>query len=290
MQKFQSTILFKCPECKENSNVDVDVPEFSWASFDRMSDVSSEGEVYIICPKCEDAFDGYAVCHSSGCEITLDQNEDMYVGDFPMYSPEPDEWSDYSAPEHPYDIFLQSFSDMKTLIDQKIQSDDEQILQRMIFTQIISAMEAYFCDTLINAVRTNTEFMMNLCNDYEPLKQKSYGLAQMASIKGEMNNFVFDQVKGALRSELYHKIDRISRLYQKGLDIKLIDDKGDREKLKIAIGHRHDCVHRNGFKKEESEKNQVFTTIYVRETMDLIKNIIDGLENKVIANTGSVPF
>lgn len=290
MQKFLSTICFKCPECHAESNVDVEVPEFSWASFDRMSDLSSEGEVYVICPECEEAFDGYATCYSSGCEITLEDNGKTYEGDFPMYSPEPDEWADYGAPEHPHDIFLQSYSDMKALLDQEIQSDDAQILQRMVFTQTVSAMEAYLCDTLINAVRSDSEYMMNICNDYEPLKDKTFGLAQMASIKTDLNSFIFDHIKSSLRNEIYHRLDRVSRLYQKGLGIKLIEDKDDREKLMVAVGHRHDCVHRNGFTKEEGIKNVIFTTAYVKETMDLIKKIVDELERKIVEKTGSVPF
>ena len=91
MQKFESTILFICPECKKESNVDVVVPEFSWASVDRASDLWSEDDIDFICPNCEEEFYGSATCYSSGCTITLDDYDKTYQGDFPMYGPDPDD-------------------------------------------------------------------------------------------------------------------------------------------------------------------------------------------------------
>jgi hypothetical protein len=283
MQKFQTTIFFKCPKCKVENTVDVDVPEFSWASFDRMSDVSSEGYVDVVCPnpECEEDFGGYAHCYASGSEIVLDGDEGTFQGDCPMYAPEPNEWTDYGVPEHPHDIFSQSYTDMFALLSQKINSDDEQILQRMIFTQTISAMEAYMCDTLIKAICSNNQYVINICKDFQPLKDKAFNLAQMASISQDLNGFIIDHVKTALKRVLYHDIDRVSRLYKKGLDVKLIESKDDIEKLKEAIAHRHDCVHRNGFTRDDGVKNEIFTNAYVNEIMVLIKKIVDDLESKI---------
>jgi len=290
MQKFQSTIFFKCPECNEESTVDVEVPEFSWASFDRMSDLEAEGHVDVICPECEEAFDGYATCYSSGCEIKLEDFDVTYSGDVPMYSPEPDEWGDYEVPDHPHSIFLQSYNDMQSLLEQNIQADDEQILKRMIFSQSVSAMEAYLCDTLINTVFSCTESRKKMLNLCEPFRKKSLSLAEVANIETDLGGFLETQMKNTLKREIYHRIDGVSRLYQKSLEIKLIENDDDKEKLKIAIGHRHDCVHRNGFKKDQEERNEIFTAVYVEETMNLIKKIIDEIENKITAKTESMPF
>ena len=193
-------------------------------------------------------------------------------------------------PDYPYDIFLQSHADMKLLLDQNIKSDDEQILQRMVFTQSISAMEAYLCDTLINSVFENEEAINKILSSCEPFRKKSLNLAEVASIKIDLNDFVNNHMRNTLKREIYHRIDAVKKLYKKGLGVKLIDIDEDQETLKIAIGHRHDCVHRNGFKKDKDEKNKVFTTEYVKSTMDLIKKIIDELEEKISSKTESLPF
>ncbi len=278
MQRFETTVLFNCPECTEVNNIDIQVPEFSWA-VEKMSELWSEDDVAFTCPSCNHEFYGYATCHSSGCDIELEEPPMTLEGDFPMYSPEPDEWLEYEQPKDPHSVFVSTYKQMSDLLAQDIETEDSQLISRMVFTQIISAMEAYLCDALIQNVIADKKRILKLCDRYDALKQKTYILPQLASQEKSLDDFIKNEVKESLKGIVYHDIDKVEKLYQYGLDLELIPQNEKKSELKKAIHYRHDCVHRNGMKKDDGEKNTVFTKKYVSETMALIKEIVDSIEN-----------
>jgi hypothetical protein len=276
MQSFESSVNFTCPKCNSTNSIDVAVPEFSWA-VERMSDLESEGEVYFSCPTCECEFEGYARCYSSGCEINLVEPWDdiKLIGDFPMYGEE-DEWLEHDIPENPYKIFTETYKQMNDLLEVSIDFRDNQLINRMVFIQIISAMEAYLNDSLLQTVINNDTHLKNLCTKNETLKVQTFKLVDIA----ESNTFIQDVVKDFLNHVIYHDIDKVSRLYANSMEIRVIKDRDDLPKLKKAVENRHDCVHRNGFDKSGS-KNLTFEKSYVKETMNLINKIVSSIQEDI---------
>jgi hypothetical protein len=277
VQRFETNVYFRCPKCRVANHLSVEVPQFDF-NVDRSSDLTSEGPVFIECPNCEWEFDGQAICSYLGCEITLNDFEDLhFTGDTPMFSPEEDDfWSGYEPPENPYEIFAETCSQMMELAEVDIRLGDPQLILRMIFSQIVAAMEAYLADALIGKVVGNSEATKKLLSQDRHINQEKFTLSQLA----ENADFLQDTIRSYLRSILYHNIDRVRALYRSALDIEIKISDEDWVFLLEAIQHRHDCVHRNGYN-AAGGRLDVFTREYIQQTGVVALRLVTSIENKV---------
>lgn len=116
------------------------------------------------------------------------------------------------------------------------------IFLRMCFSQVIGAMEAYLCDTLISMVMSSPEAIERLLKQDRDLKGKAFGLIDILSDP----NIVKTKVLQHLRNIVYHKLDRVNALYLSSMGINILGDNGRNERLMKAVQIRHDIVHRNG--------------------------------------------
>lgn len=276
MQHFQTNIVFLCPSCSQTSGIEVQVPELNFMG-DKMSEHTSEGEVCFSCPnpQCKADFEGYAYCTGHECTISLDDHDFEINGDPPIYSqPDEDDWGEYEIPDNPYGIFVSTHDQMMELLEMEfVLPNDDQIVARMIFAQIVSAMEAFLADTLMSQVLEDKSKTIALLAQDTEINKQSFSLKDIA----DNEEIVQLHVKKYLRKILYHNLGKVQFLYSAALGIELKIDDDDWKHLHKAISHRHDCVHRNGFD-SEGEKNIVFTKDYVRETATIVKRLIDKVD------------
>lgn len=275
MQRFETDITFTCPACAKTERIEVEVPELDFSS-DKSSEHTSEGEVYFTCPACNADYYGYAFCDPGSCSITLEEHGIELDGDPPMYSPpDDDDWTEYDVPDNPHRVFDATYDQMMNLLDAEIDTPaDDQIIARMIFSQIISAMEAFLADTLITEVFSDEDKLRNLLAKDIEIKKQQFTLKDIASDKGIVEN----TVKAYLRKILYHNLGKVHFLYKVALNIDLKINENEWKHLHKAILHRHDCVHRNGFN-SNGEKNEIFTKDYVKKTAAMIKRLVDSVDN-----------
>ena len=228
-----------------------------------------------MCDNCEYEFEGGACCTSSGCQVTLEGFPDLrFSGDAPMYSTEDDEfWLGYEAPEDPYAIFHDTHEQMSELLDVDIRLEDPQLIFRMVFTQLIAAMEAYLADTLIRQVVGVHATTRRLLAQDRSISQTKYTLSQLA----ENSNFLNDSILAYLRSILYHNLDRVRVLYKIILDFDIKRSDDDWQFLLGAVEHRHDCVHRNGYD-SQGRRLTCFTREYARRAGAIIDRMIRSIE------------
>lgn len=281
MQKFETHTIFHCPLCGEHAAIDIEVPELNISS-DKFSDHSSEGYVEVICPNedCQSVFDGYAYCYYSGCEITLsyEDKEITLQGDSPMYSaPDDDEWLDLEVPEDAYGIFCQTYEQMMSFLDSKsVSYEDPQLKERMVFSQVFAALEAYLFNTLISNTLTDTAAIRRLLAKDEEVTKQKYTLNDIAADPDLLKN----QISVYLRKIIYHNLAKVAFLYQAALEIDILPSKDEEERLHKAVKHRHDCVHRNGHD-IEGNRNLAFSSDYVRAISNDIKSLVDRIDAKV---------
>lgn len=277
MQVFESRIVFHCPSCSQSSAIDVQVPELNFLG-DKMSEHTSEGEVWFSCPHCSSEFEGYAFCTGHECSITVEEHGIELVGDPPMYSPpDEDDWDDYGVPDHPYAIFVSTHEQMLELLEMKISPpSDMQLVSRMVFSQGISALEAFLSDTLLLQVVGDKDKTSSLLSEDVEVNKQSFSLKDIVGDE----TIVDKHVEEYLRKIIYHNLGKVQFLYRAalGFDIKVSDD--DWAHLHKAVQHRHDCVHRNGFDRE-GNKNKVFTGEYVTETLETVKRLVDHVDDKL---------
>ena len=193
---------------------------------------------------------------------------------------EPDEWLDYSVPDDPFSIFMNSYHHTCDLLEELGTDDGASILNRMVFSHQVTALEAYLGDTLINAVVGDADAMQRLITEDDELAKEKFKLSQIT----KEPTLIERKVREHLRSILYHNLAKVDVLYGIALKIKILDHSDDKGSLFKAVILRHDCVHRNGFDKEGNEL-KIFNKKFVRDSADQIKSFVENIENALQARS-----
>lgn len=187
-----------------------------------------------------------------------------------------DEWEKYVIPENPHEIFRSTIGPLKGILEDHVNDHAKGLLIRMVFSQAITAFEAYFCDTLIKNVTESKKAMQLLLKKDGPLSQVKFSLTDVLANP----KIVEEEIQKSLRNRLYHKVTEVARLYDNAMEISITPNKADMERLKTDIGYRHDCVHRNGVDKE-GNKLTVLTKDYVSETLEVVERFVEHTEKEI---------
>jgi hypothetical protein len=191
--------------------------------------------------------------------------------------PPPDDWIDYSPPDNPFTIFLTSCRQTADLLDHYGSQGGAHVLNRMVFSHQITALEAYLGDTLLKEVLRDNDAITRLIQKDSDLTQMKFTLTEIAASP----NLVEDCVREHLRSILYHNLAKVDVLYGIALQLRILPLlENNKEELFRAVSLRHDCVHRNGFDKDGKELT-VFTRQFVQERSDLIKDFVEKIEQAI---------
>jgi hypothetical protein len=192
--------------------------------------------------------------------------------------PEPDEWVDYDVPSNPFSIFMDSYRQTSLLLVDHGKDDGRDLVNRLVFSHQVTALEAYLGDTLINTVAGDADAMQRLIDGDEELSREKFTLAEIRNDP----DLVGRRVREHLRAILYHNLAKVDVLYNIALGIRILNLTSNKDALFKAVKLRHDCVHRNGFDKDGNEL-VVFTKTFVSETADVIRSFVESIENAVRA-------
>ena len=255
MQNFQPYFQFRCPNCNRLADVYMELT----------GDVQTE----INCNRCGSCFSANAYDTPDGHNIVLDDYPIIEVRPDPWPLTEDYDWSDQATPSDPYDFFIDSYRQASDMLAEHGSDDGENLINRMIFTQHISALEAFLCDTLVNSIRERPEALKNLLESDKALTSMKFSLTEISN----NTNLVNDKVDEYLKYLVYHNLKKSDFLYKKVLGIKILSTQTESRILFEAIQYRHDCVHRNGIGKDK-KRLDVFTKLYVQQVADLIYNLV----------------
>jgi len=190
--------------------------------------------------------------------------------------PEPDDWLDYEAPSNPYQVFMNSYHHTGDLLADHGGTRGDHVVNRMIFSHQITALEAYLGDTLLNEVMRDRAAIQRLIDQDDDLKKEKFTLSEISNDPG----LVERKVREHVRSVMYHNLKKVDVLYSIALGMRILSLATDKPSLFKAVLLRHDCVHRNGFDKDGKEID-VFTKSFVQETADLIKAFVEDIQKAV---------
>lgn len=188
----------------------------------------------------------------------------------------PDEWLDYDVPANPFTVFMDSYRHTGVLMAEAGKDDGRYLVNRLIFSQQVTALEAYLGDTLLNVVATDTDAMQRLIGADDELSKQKFTLAEIRAEPG----LVQRRVREHLKAIVYHNLSKVDVLYNIALGIRILSLTDKKAELFQAIMLRHDCVHRNGFDKEGRELS-VFTRSFVGETADIIRRLVENIERAI---------
>lgn len=258
------TVTYVCPQCGHTNKDTFSVPEPDLTA-ETHHDSINQDYSDAICEKCEQEYNvimtngyygGYGEIEEVDSIIEVDEN----------IPGEDDEYFDKL-------LFKETHSDTEKTIEaiEKLPQEIKDNLYRLLYANIISKMEAFLCDTIVNYVLSCEAHKRRFVQKYEPLANQQF---QMSAIYAKFENL--DKIiKGALTSIVYHDEKLVSKLYKNVVDIDLPYTKA----IEDAIQIRHDIVHRNG--KDKEGNIHTVTRVDVEILSDHVKEFIYEVDRLV---------
>ncbi len=189
-----------------------------------------------------------------------------------------DDWLDPVPPDEPFAIFMKSFQESMDLLAKSGSNYGGHLINRLVFSQQVTALEAYLGDTLKNEVFRDQIAMQRLVDQDDDLKKEKFTLTEISNDP----RLVEQKVREHLRGIMYHNLARVDVLYRIAFGFRILHLTPDRSSLFAAVLLRHDCVHRNGSDKD-GQVLEVFTKTFVRKTADLIRDLVQSIEQAIRA-------
>jgi len=116
------------------------------------------------------------------------------------------------------------------------------------------------------------------------MKERKFTLLEIS----QLENFAFAMLISALRSNLFHDTKKAKALYEVALQINIIPEASVFDVIGNGILIRHDCVHRNGVKKDGSEFHEI-TLDGMMELFKAVRIMVDLVERKLADKIATTP-
>ena len=254
-------LKFKCPECgTENETDALSVPTPDFAA-ENHRDSCNYDEYEHECSNCGHIFD-----------ITI--NNGIYGGDGEISDVDDVSVEEEFPEDDYYEEFKSSFFDEHVVetIDvlDKIDALDEisrKLLYRTLYANVISSMEAYLSDRLIQKVLSSEDNKRLFVENFKDFNDSKISISDIFKQMENLDSYI----KKTLRDIIYHNLPRVKNIYKTTLSVDLCDV----SELMKCISIRHDIVHRNGKDKNgnlrDISKDDV--SILAQKVSDFIQNI-----------------
>jgi len=135
---------------------------------------------------------------------------------------------------------------IERLLEVKVEPAERQVILRLLYTNVITALETYLSDKFISAVNANEGRMRRFVESTPEFKNRKVSLSDVFSA----HETIKDDVKTHLLDVVWHRLDKVEPMFRDTLDVNF---PSDMKELHKAIFVRHDCVHRSGKTKDGEE-------------------------------------
>lgn len=171
-----------------------------------------------------------------------------------------------------YRNFSGAILDVEKMLETKIHSSVEDCFFRLLYVNVITAMETYLSDAFINSVVPDKELMRRFVETTPEFKAEKISLSDVYKAAEEIEH----KAKSYLVDVVWHNLGRVKPMYKAILGIEFNSEMGD---LVKAILKRHDIVHRNG--KTKSGEDIVLTKNDVAELVSKVEHFIQDIDVKI---------
>ena len=142
-----------------------------------------------------------------------------------------------------HDNFSGAILDIEALLKIEIDSRDEHCFYRLLYANVITALETYLYVAFMGTVNTNPDLMRQFIETTPEFKNKKIPLSEAFEAKDKAE----EEANVYLDKLVWHNIKRVKQMYKDTLGI---DFPEDISAIFQAIETRHDIIHRNGRTKE----------------------------------------
>lgn len=160
----------------------------------------------------------------------------------------PEDYADHAVediariPDHS-DIFDLAIEDIKTLLKVRVPGRSGSCLHRLLYVNVISALETYLGDTFISKVEGDRALLRRFLKTTPELRGRKVPLSSAFSAR----RIARKAARQYLVDTVWHDLARVRNMYK---DTLRVDFPRDRKDLFVAVRIRHDVVHRNGKTKD----------------------------------------
>lgn len=292
MQRWVSEVTLVCPVCKATICKEIEVPEPDYSA-EKSRNMTVDGEVEIECDSCGVVLEGDVWAGPAHCDVTLSQYEDTSVSCSPPgYDCPPEDWDEYwETPEHPGQIFDLNYEELHKIIDTQASADGSSLMNRMIFAQIITFLEAYFCDNLIKGLQNHRDCMIRFASNDGAIQDDPVPAADVLRDPDIVEKKIVKKLK---EGRLYHKFGKphdpaskskpklqgVPLWYRHAFDFSLTPTDDILDELRVYALLRHDCVHRNG-ETQDGEKLTLFDKSYLLKALYTVKAVVEHIDGQM---------
>lgn len=135
--------------------------------------------------------------------------------------------------------FISAIHDIEKLLEAEIEASVSGCFYRLLFVNVITAMETYLSDAFINTVVHDPALMRRFIETTPEFQNEKVALSDVFSALEKIEQ----KANGHLVDVVWHNLERVKPMYRDTLDIKFPKDIGA---VFRAVIKRHDIVHRNG--------------------------------------------
>ena len=264
---------FHCSKCNkgiEYTSHNISSPKF--AGGNTSSETANEEEYSFECPNCNQSYSitiGTNMCETYVTSYDLPEDTKAHIED---------EHEDYLEAVESNTEFFETFCNqmekIKKLSENNILNAELiDTLDKLLFSNMITCLETYLSDALINTIFTNEIFMKNFVEKFENYKKCSF---KFNTIYKQMDN-IEKKIKEDLLKLLYHNLRVIKAIYKITFDI----DFPDITNLMKKVNIRHDLVHRNG--KNKNGKEHTISKEELNGTYDLVFEFVKNIDEQLKA-------
>lgn len=263
------TLRFTCPDCGEEVESDalgVPIPDFTAET----SHDSTNYEDYEV--QCDGCGRGFAITvYNSyyGGEVEVEDVDDVNVDE--EYAEEDEDYYDRM-------LYQETHNETARAVDaiEGLDAEVKATLYRLLYANIISKMEVFLCDTIVQQVLRTDDNKKRFLQTYEPLAEQKFPMKAIYAKWDALDSII----RNALTSIVYHDLKLVRALYSKAIGVNIPDNPA----INDAIQIRHDIVHRNGKDKDgnlrDIKKEDVLTL--AQTVADFIYDIESQLPNPMV--------
>jgi hypothetical protein len=264
-------IIFNCDDCGHKIAKDIEFT--NWYSTD-----ASEAEIVtdkkiIECDNCGKKFTFSTISRENYTQINIDGLPNGHPVTIYDGTSNYDELQAISSNTSFFETFKNEINNLKT-INQISLNDNynyKKILNRLVFIAVISTMETYLKDALINTVLPSENFLRKFVETFKDFKEEKFTFNKFF----ECQNKIKKKCEEAMVVLLYHDIPKIKGIYKAALDI----DFGDISTITKYVSTRHHLVHRNGKTKEG--KHVIVDEKSITDLIKYMETFIGNINNQI---------
>ncbi|NEX81766.1 MULTISPECIES: HEPN/Toprim-associated domain-containing protein [Aeromonas] len=148
------------------------------------------------------------------------------------------------------------------------------VLQRMIFSSVITTMEAYLSDTMKRNVLNRHAIKRRFVESLDKFSKNKIASNTVFAFMDSLDQKITEEID----SISFHNVDTVTGLYKNVLLCKFPEDKVS--DLKIYVELRHDIVHRNG--KSKNGTTVSVTKNDLRDLMELVSDVVSHIDKQIL--------